>query len=223
MSTEAFVIVPQSSGWIYAFAFESFSRWVLTFCSLCIPAGRVIGEAAKRLAQHAEEAKKPQLDVAASQIRWQWSKFDSLSTREIYEAIALRERVFIVEQNCPYLDCDGKDQQSHHLLGWASGPSRTTEHLIAYLRVVPPGLRFIEVSIGRVVVAPECRRQGVGLTLMKQGLQFAHDTYGNVPVRIAAQAHLQKYYGALGFVTDSDVFLEDDIPHVEMIKGTSRA
>ena len=183
------------------------------------PHGRVIAEASSRLDAVNAELKAKTLNDP-SEIRWQWSKFSDLSVHQLYEMIALRERVFVVEQNCIYLDCDGKDQDCWHLLGWRPSTRQDgsgQDELVGYLRTLPPGLRFAELSIGRVVVSPEYRRQGLGKLLMQTGIARSLETFGSVPLRIAAQAHLERFYTDLGFQKDSDEFLEDDIPHIEMI------
>src|SRR5688572_30821366 len=120
--------------------------------------------------------------------------------------MALRQRVFVVEQNCAYLDADGVDHVSRHL--WAE----RGESIVAYLRIVPAGVKFDEVSIGRVITAPEQRGGGLGRQLMKRGISAC----GAVPIRIGAQAHLETFYGELGFARASDVYDEDGIPHIEM-------
>jgi ElaA protein len=117
--------------------------------------------------------------------------------------------VFVVEQNCPYLDADGVDDIARHL--WAEQGGA----IAAYLRIVPAGVKFAEVSIGRVITAPEARGTGLGRELMKRGIAAA----GHVPIRIGAQAHLEKFYGELGFQRASDVYDEDGIPHVEMTRA----
>jgi ElaA protein len=142
---------------------------------------------------------------------WHHRRFDALTARELYAIVALRERVFVVEQRCAYLDADGLDREADHL--WA-------EHagvVLAYLRVLPAGARYVEVSIGRVATAPEVRGQGLGRELMQRGLALA----GAVPVRLSAQAHLEAFYIELGFRRVSDVYLEDDIPHVEMLRPSA--
>ena len=143
-------------------------------------------------------------------LRWIDRAFDELSARELYAIIALRERVFVVEQNCPYQDADGYDPPSRHL--WAEAPGGAIH---AYLRIVPAGVKFAELSIGRVITAPEARGTGLGKILMRHGLAMA----GAVPVRIGAQAHLEKFYGELGFVRTSDIYDEDGIPHIEMLRA----
>jgi ElaA protein len=142
-------------------------------------------------------------------MRWIDRSFAQLTVPELYAIIALRERVFVVEQNCPYQDADGADPVSHHL--WADVDGR----IHAYLRIVPAGVKYTEVSIGRVITAPEARGTGLGKTLMQRGLALA----GAVPVRISAQAHLEKFYVDLGFVRTSDVYDEDGIPHIEMLRA----
>lgn len=143
-------------------------------------------------------------------LRWIDRAFSDLSAIDLYAILALRERVFVVEQNCAYQDADGYDQQSHHV--WAEAPDHSIH---AYLRIVPAGVKFAELSIGRVITAPEARRTGLGKVLMKHGIAIA----GAVPIRIGAQAHLEKFYGELGFVRASDVYDEDGIPHIEMLRA----
>ncbi|HEY5943966.1 MAG TPA: GNAT family N-acetyltransferase [Kofleriaceae bacterium] len=140
---------------------------------------------------------------------WRARDFAELTVVELYAIMALRQRVFVVEQNCPYLDADGVDQVSRHL--WAERAGA----IAAYLRIVPAGVKFAEVSIGRVITAPETRGTGIGRELMKRGIAAA----GAVPIRIGAQAHLEKFYGELGFVRASDVYDEDGIPHIEMTRA----
>ena len=136
---------------------------------------------------------------------WHDRAFDELTVHELYAITTLRERVFVVEQNCVYLDADGIDPQCRHV--WAPG-------FQAYLRVVPPGVRYAERSIGRVITAPEARGTGLGRALM----QFALARYGDVPIRIGAQAHLERFYGELGFRRAGDVYDEDGIPHIAMLR-----
>ena len=124
----------------------------------------------------------------------------------------MRAAVFVVEQNCIYQDADGKDIFSFHL----SGITENGE-LVAYCRIVPPGISFPEVSIGRVVTAPQARGQGAGKELMQKSLEHIQQIYGPVPVRIGAQCYLKKFYADLGFREEGDEFLEDNIPHIEML------
>lgn len=144
-----------------------------------------------------------------TQRSWHSLYFDELSVHQLYKLMVLRQRVFVVEQNCPYLDADGLDLTSRHL--WAETPAGEVH---AYVRLVPAGAKYEEISIGRVITAPEARGTGLGRELMARAI----DACGGVPIRIGAQAHLEKFYGELGFVRSSDVYDEDGIPHIEMLR-----
>lgn len=146
------------------------------------------------------------------ELTWHLHTFAELTAAQLYAIVALRERVFVVEQRCAYQDADGVDPVCHHL--WAA---RASGELAAYLRLVPAGVKFAEPSIGRVITAPEARGTGLGRELMKRGIAAA----GSVPIRIGAQAHLEAFYGELGFVRASDVYDEDGIPHIEMVRPGS--
>jgi ElaA protein len=119
--------------------------------------------------------------------------------------------VFIVEQACNYQDIDGKDLKSFHLCGWDG------DNLVAYARLLPAGVSFNEVSIGRVLSSPAYRRQGAGIGLMQNAIAHCYKKFGKQPIRIGAQLYLQKFYSSFGFIKDSDMYLEDDIEHIEMI------
>ncbi|CAN5793963.1 GNAT family N-acetyltransferase [soil metagenome] len=144
-------------------------------------------------------------------LRWREEPFAKLTATELYAICVLRQRVFVVEQACAYLDADGYDLVSRHL--WAEQQGVVQ----AYLRIVPAGAKFAEVSLGRVVTAPEVRGTGLGRELMRRGLAAV----GAAAVRIGAQAHLETFYGELGFVRASDVYDEDGIPHIEMTRAPS--
>ncbi len=145
-------------------------------------------------------------------IRWEVKHFDSLALLELYKIMQLRLAVFSVEQNCAYQDADGKDLKCFHLLGWDE-----EDELIVYSRIVPAGVSFDEVSIGRVISSPKARGTGAGRALMKQSLEYIQSNYGNVPVRIGAQCYLIKFYSSFGFNVSGEEYLEDNIPHIEMI------
>jgi len=142
-------------------------------------------------------------------LRWREEHFPKLTPTELYAICTLRQRVFVVEQNCVYVDADGYDPPARHL--WAEGEGVVR----AYLRIVPAGLKFAEVSLGRVVTAPEARGTGLGRELLRRGLA----SVGALPVRIGAQAYLEKFYGEFGFLRTSDLYDEDGIPHVEMTRA----
>ncbi len=146
-------------------------------------------------------------------IGWSWLPFDRLSTRELYEVLALRQRVFVVEQKCAYLDADGLDAKCWHGLG-------TTEagQLAATARIVPPGLLYTEPAIGRVVTAPEHRKQGLGRTLMHEAIDQTKRLYPGQGIRLGAQRYLEAFYRSLGFSPVGEPYDEDAISHVEMLR-----
>lgn len=146
-------------------------------------------------------------------MNWRWHRFAELGVDNLYDALALRCRVFILEQG-PYLDPDGLDRQSWHLLG-RDEPGV----LQAYLRVVDPGLKYTEPSIGRVITAPEVRGTGLGRRLFAEGVQGCEAAWPGQGIRISAQAHLERLYGGYGFTRVGANYLEDEIAHVEMVKG----
>jgi ElaA protein len=143
---------------------------------------------------------------------WHLKKFDDLIPKELYAILQLRNEVFVVEQNCVYQDADNKDQLSYHLMGYDEGK------LLAYTRIVPPGVSYEEPSVGRVVTSPEVRRSGIGKELMIESVKAVHRLYGNQPIRIGAQLYLRKFYESLGFKKTSEVYLEDNIEHIEMLR-----
>jgi ElaA protein len=121
--------------------------------------------------------------------------------------------VFVVEQNCPYQDADNKDLECIHLMGTGNNM------LLAYTRIVPPGISYTEPSIGRVVTSPSARRTGLGKELMRRTIEELHKLYGDVPVRIGAQFYLVPFYRSFGFVEDGEIYYEDGIKHIEMVKS----
>jgi ElaA protein len=152
-------------------------------------------------------------------MRWELSTFDELSPSALYGALTLRSLVFVVEQKCVFLDMDGKDPKCHHLLGFdATGPAgQASERVVAYTRLVPPGISYAEPSIGRVVTHPDVRRSGAGRELMRESIARTRALFGDQPIRIGAQRYLERFYGEFGFVVSSEPYIEDDIPHIEML------
>lgn len=142
---------------------------------------------------------------------WTLKKYEELTIDELYTILQLRSLVFVVEQNCAYLDMDDKDQGSLHLMGWEG------QRLIAYTRLLPPGLAFEEASIGRVVTSPSIRRSGIGRILMQKSIEHCHDLFGDGPIQIGAQRYLETFYQSLGFEISGSPYLEDGIPHIHMI------
>ena len=147
---------------------------------------------------------------------WQWSRFSELTVEDLYAVVRLREAVFIVEQNCPYPDADGRDPKAWHLLGWVQGS--TGRSLVAYARIFEPGVRYDQSSIGRVVTAPDVRGTGVGKALMAEALRRIESLAPGQPIKIAAQRRLEDFYLGLGFRTVSAAYEEDGIIHVDMLR-----
>ncbi len=183
-------------------------------------------------------------------IQWQWLAFDALSRDQLYELLRLRSEVFVVEQNCVFQDMDGLDDKAMHLLGVrvvagsaqvkeepaqragdteqsplppslpGGSVGQTKTELIAYVRCFPAGVTFDEASIGRVVTKPDARGGGLGHLLMAEAVKALEGEWGPQPIRIGAQAHLKAFYGQHGFVDVGKPYIEDGIPHLEMLRGT---
>lgn len=145
-------------------------------------------------------------------IDWRWYAFDELGVDQLYAIVAAREAVFVVEQDCAYQELDGLDPAATHLVGWAE------TQVAAYLRILAPGVRFSEPSMGRILTTAPFRATGIGRQLVQLGLDHVDEQFKGASVRISAQAHLQKFYGSFGFATVSQPYLEDGIPHVEMLR-----
>ncbi|MEP7142855.1 MAG: GNAT family N-acetyltransferase [Ferruginibacter sp.] len=141
---------------------------------------------------------------------WQFNSFDELSTTRLYAIMRLRNEVFVVEQNCVYQDADNKDEVSFHITGWDD------DTLVAYCRILPPGISFKEASIGRVVISPDYRHFGYGRQLMENAVGFTLDRFICKKITISAQLYLEKFYESIGFVKLGDPYQEDNIPHIKM-------
>jgi ElaA protein len=138
--------------------------------------------------------------------------FNALSPQEMYELLRLRSEVFVVEQNCVFLDLDNKDQECIHLLLYKDN------HLAAYARLVPPGVAYKQMSIGRIITSPETRGTGLGKELVEMSIQECYNLFGQGPIKIGAQLYAKKFYESFGFVQTGEVYDEDGIDHIHMIK-----
>jgi ElaA protein len=146
------------------------------------------------------------------QIQWLLKKFEELTPYQLYAILQLRNEVFVVEQNCVFQDADDKDQDSFHLMGFLNSK------LVAYTRLVPPGISYEQPSIGRVVTSPSVRRSGAGKELMQQSIKAVYDLFGKQPIKIGAQLYLKKFYESFDFKQASAVYDEDGIDHIYMLK-----
>ncbi|WP_215237715.1 GNAT family N-acetyltransferase [Dyadobacter helix] len=147
-----------------------------------------------------------------NQLNWTLKTFEELSNEELYQLLRLRSEVFVVEQNCNFLDMDNKDQQCHHLLGWDCG------ELMAVARIVPPGISYEFPSIGRIVVSPRGRGRKYGVELVHKAIQCVDNFYGKGNIRIGAQLYLKKFYETFHFRQSGSIYLEDNIEHIEMTR-----
>jgi ElaA protein len=138
-------------------------------------------------------------------------KFAELTNQELYQILETRINVFVVEQNCPYHECDNKDQKSFHLF------YLDQKQITAYLRIIPPGISYQEASIGRVLVKNEFRKKGLGFKMMQNAISFIKENLDSDIIKISAQEYILDFYKELGFEVVSDRYLEDEIPHYEMI------
>lgn len=148
-------------------------------------------------------------------VHWITKTFEELTTKELYALLRLRSEVFVVEQNCVFQDMDNADQLAVHIMGF---DDELDNELVGYTRVFGPGIKFDMCSIGRVVTSPRARRTGIGKKLMEHSIAVVEERFGKVPIKIGAQQYLEKFYASLGFKQSSEMYLEDDIPHIEMIR-----
>jgi len=146
-------------------------------------------------------------------LEWLFLDYNELSKQQLHKILIFRQEIFVVEQNCPYLDADEKDRFSHHLLGL-----KNHGQLVAYLRLVHAGISYPEISFGRIATHISFRSQGLGKRLMKEGLTRTEQMFGKNPIRISAQTHLVSFYTFFGFVSTGKNYLEDGIPHTEMLR-----
>lgn len=152
------------------------------------------------------------LKLKEDNFKWSWKSYDQLTKDEIYEILSFRQTIFVVEQQSWYLDADGLDECSDHLLLKSKG------QLIGYLRLVPPGKKYLTSSIGRISISKDYRDKGLGSALVNKGLERTQLNFSSFTSTISAQEYLIKFYEGFGFKVVGDVYDEDGIPHVEMLK-----
>ena len=147
-------------------------------------------------------------------MQWNNVHFNQLTLDQLYDILKLRVDVFVVEQNCPYPELDDKDRhpEAQHLMGLDN-----QQNIVAYCRILPPGLSYPQASIGRVLIAQHARGQGLGEPLMQQAIQIALAQWPNMGIQIGAQERLTSFYQRLGFKAQSEMYLEDGIPHLDML------
>ena len=143
---------------------------------------------------------------------WTLKPFDELTAGELYNILQLRNEVFIVEQTCPYQDMDNKDLYAFHLMGMKENK------LLAYSRLLAPGISYSESSIGRVVSSPAARKTGMGKRLMEESIFQIKNLFQTDTIRIGAQLYLKNFYESFGFIQEGDTYLEDNIPHIIMLR-----
>lgn len=154
------------------------------------------------------------MNHSTSEIRWRSCRFDELGLLELDRIYRARQQVFAIEQDCVYLDVDGVDPACWHLAAW----SDTQAEPLAYARIVAPGVKYAEASIGRVITTPAARGTGLGRELVRRAVAQAVALYPGQGIRISAQAHLSRFYGGFGFERVGEEYMEDGIPHVEMLR-----
>ena len=146
-------------------------------------------------------------------LEFKWSRLESFTALELYQIIKARESVFVVEQNCPYQETDDLDPYAWHLYALVNG------ELAAYARVIEPGIKNGQPSIGRVMTIKKFRGLGIGHALMEEAIKFTEQTYPENDIKISAQVYLQKFYKSLGFHASGEPYDEDGISHIDMIKS----
>lgn len=149
-------------------------------------------------------------------LTWICKPFNALTPFELYDLLRLRSEVFVVEQNCVFLDMDNKDQAAYHLMGYSKN------ELVATTRLLEKNTAYKLMSIGRVVTSPKHRGTGVGKALMDESIKRCYALFGEADIKIGAQLYLRKFYESFGFYQSSEMYLEDDIEHIEMIKQFNR-
>ena len=138
-------------------------------------------------------------------------KFNELTIEELYKILRVRNEVFVVEQDCIYQDCDNKDYNSYHLY------LEEGNEVVGYLRIVNKGISYDEISIGRVLVKETHRNKGLSRRMMLEGIKFIEENLNSTEIRLSGQVYIKGFYESLGFKQVSEEYLEDDIPHIEML------
>ena len=151
-------------------------------------------------------------------LRWRWCHFDALSVHELQNIYTARQQVFTLEQQCIYLDADGVDERSFHLAAWSDGHRVP----LAYARVVEPGLKYAEPSIGRVITTDAARGTGLGRELVRRAIVHCREAFPGYRIRISAQSRLEAFYAGYGFEIVGERYMEDGIPHTEMLLPGAR-
>ena len=146
------------------------------------------------------------------EVDWKIKRFEELTTIELYEILRVRAEVFVVEQTCVYQDLDEKDKKAYHLFCENNG------EIVAYLRILDKGVSYPEISIGRVLTRETNRRNGLAKEMMQKAISFVEEELSEMQIRISAQLYLKRFYESLGFLITSEVYLEDDIEHIEMVR-----
>jgi ElaA protein len=146
--------------------------------------------------------------------KWYIKHFKELTPFELYALLRLRTEVFVVEQNCVFQDMDNKDQECYHVMGW------NDEELVACSRIVPPGVIYEYPSIGRIVSSSSVRGKGAGKLLVEKSIEELEKLYGKTIIKIGAQYYLKKFYESFGFIQSSDIYDEDGIDHIKMIRNS---
>jgi len=153
-----------------------------------------------------------------AELNWRWCAFDALTPRELQNIYMARQQVFAIEQACAYLDADGYDEGSYHLAAWSA------EHRVplAYARVVHPGLKYAEPSLGRVITTAAARGTGLGRELVRRAIEHSSAVFPQHGIRISAQSRLENFYAGFGFAIVGERYMEDGIPHTEMVRPPAR-
>ena len=148
-------------------------------------------------------------------VNWTIKTFDELTLDELYNILRLRNEVFIVEQNCVYEDLDGKDHSAWHLMAIEDNK------LVAYTRILPPGVSYKDPVIGRVVTSSSKRRSGLGRELMKRSIEACEKLFGKISITLSAQVYLKRFYESLDFIVAGEEYFDDGIPHIKMSRKPS--